>query len=126
MTEKAKEFLAKVSSDDALKAEIEAALKGIEGNAQYPVVVELAKKKGFDLTVADFDEEEAAIDLDEAEAVAGGAGGCGCAFFGFGAGSELKCTCVSNGTGYVGGASGITSQGGCICIKAGAGATNRH
>ena len=124
MTEKAKEFLAKVSSDDALKAEFEAALKGIEGNAQYLAVVEFAKKKGFDLTVADFDEEEEAIDLDEAEAIAGG-GGCGCSSAGLGADSELKCTCITYGTGYVGGASKITPDGGCICVVAGTGATNR-
>lgn len=124
MTEQAKQFLEKLSTDEALRGEYAAALEGVESAKQSEAVINFAKSKGVVLTEDDFAREAKAIDDKDLEAVAGG-GACACAWTGFGTYDMLKCVCHFSGTGSCTDR-GICSQGGCICQAAGAGATRRH
>lgn len=126
MTENGKKFMDALEADESLKKELEAKGKGVELSEQYALVAEFANAHGFDITVEDLRGGDKPIDLDELETVAGG-GGCGCAIvYGYGSGAGLKCDCGSYGSGGVDGNKQPNSQGGCECICAGAGATNRH
>lgn len=87
-------------------------------------MIALLKEYGVALTAEDFKAPGGELSEDELDAVAGG-GGCGCAVGGSGTRDGLDCGCFFLGNGKVDGYKGISSEGGCLCPMAGAGATNR-
>lgn len=134
MTEKGKDFIQAISSDESLKKEFEEKAQGMMAKDGIKVTLEFARSKGYDLTEADITPNESfEIDDEEIASVAGG-GGCGCVLGGGGGGDGMSCTCVVYGNGRVvsdpcGGPNGFKlpeSQGMCVCPAAGAGATKRH
>ena len=122
-------------------------LKAITADNQTEMIekmIELLKEYGVELTEADLQIPQGELDDDELNAVTGG-GGCGCSVAGYGAGDGLKCVCFLGGTGSLGerkkattflprhSALGLLAEdllennwnkGGCVCVAAGAGATN--
>ena len=104
----------------------------------------LLKEYGVELTEDDLQIPQEELDDDELNAVTGG-GGCGCSVGGYGAGDGLKCVCFLGGTGSLRERKKATTflprhqalgllaedllennwnKGGCVCVAAGAGATN--
>lgn len=133
MTEKGKDFIRAISSDESLKKEFEEKAQGIETKDGLRVTLEFAKSKGYDISESDITPDEGyEIDEEEFAAVAGG-GGCGCAFAGGGGGDGMVCSCAGDGNGRVwsdpctnNGIELSTSQGVCMCLFAGGGGTKRH
>ena len=123
MTDKAEKFINDVSSDAFMKAELEAKLSGAAPAEQFAVAAAFAQEKGYNVTEEDFIPNGSDMDIDELCSVTGGSG-CGCFLGGYGKGGKLICSCIIAGEGTYDG--GVTSQGGCECVGAGAGASNKH
>ena len=124
MTESADKFAAAISKNAEWKEILTARLEGVAPNEQAAVTAAFANEKGFALTEADLQGGEGEMELDELETVAGG-DHCACAIYGEGNSYELRCKCIYGGEGemlY----QGFGSQGGCICLANGLGASNRH
>ena len=125
MTEKGRKFYESLSKDEKLRSELAEIMKGADKGAYTDTVTAFAKANGFDIDKTDISADKEELAPEELEQVTGG-GGCGCAGIGYGEGDDIDCVCSVYGEGTVDDEAGMTSQGGCICIAAGAGATNRH
>lgn len=106
-----------------MKEELSARLKGVELKDRPAAAAAFAAERGYDLAEADFVPAKDEIETDELDSVVGGSG-CGCFLGGYGKGGKLICSCIIAGEGTYDG--GVTSQGGCECVAAGAGASNKH
>lgn len=121
MTDHLKRWIELISSDEALKAEVEAALQGLEKAEQIPLLIEFAKEHGVSLSEEDFEpEDKENLSLDELAAVTGG-GSCTCENNGFGSGDGLVCFCQYVGSGI----RGMAMPGSCFCERGGTGHTGR-
>lgn len=124
MSENLKKFAAIISENKDLQEKI----KSLNEDEELIKSFIINESKNYNITIsnADFDNSNEELSKDEMAAIAG-SGACACLFVGGGGGSGMVCACPwKAGTGFVDGYSGISSQGGCICYKAGAGATRRH
>ena len=124
MNEQKQEQLQKVLQEHP---ELNDKLKAITADSQAEAqekTIELLKEYGVVLTAEDFKMPEGKLSDDELAAVAGG-GGCGCTGIGGGGGDDLICGCFLAGAGSVDRRGVDASLGGCVCVTAGAGATNR-
>ena len=108
MTGKAKEFLALLSSDKALREELK--------DADEKKLLAAAKSRGFELAAEDFEPDEMSeISEDEMKDVAGGLIQCTCGAKGSGLGGDVDCLCTGGGTG-----TNITTGGWkCSCMPMG-------
>ena len=106
MSENLKKFLDLIASNKELEAKALACNElGEEKGKQ--AFIELAKENGIEITLADFEKKEAAVELndDELDAVAGGTRACGCFAGGFGIGTDANdgntfgCGCARYGQG---------------------------
>ena len=116
MTEKAKEFMAAMAQDEELMNRMKEA-------DSVDRALEIAKKKGYDLTAEDFAKAGGTDDIneDELQAVAGGWKSCGCVAGGYGKADPSdgsgSCSCALIGFGFW-----ADGTGRCMCPGAGGGA----
>lgn len=127
MTENTRKILEEISSNEDWKEELKERLEGVKDAAKNSVILAFVKEKGYEIAEEDLNTDGQELSLEELEQVTGGTG-CGCVAWGEGGGcmSCLSCSCVLAGSGFVDGAQTITSQGGCVCVAGGAGASNLH
>jgi len=74
------DFYAKAKTDSVLRADLEAARKGLGPNPSREAVtataIQVAGKHGFPLSQADFERKSGSLDDQELKAVAGGCSPC--------------------------------------------------
>lgn len=134
MTEAYKEFLAKVSEDEALRARVEA-LDMSDPEAAVKEAIAIAAGLGLEMAPEDFvvePEPKGELSDDELAAVAGGGASCACATGGYGGtwgDTGGKCICAMAGGGafksdasnYKGPFDDRDADGGCGCLGMGGG-----
>ncbi|MBQ8639636.1 MAG: Nif11-like leader peptide family RiPP precursor [Lachnospiraceae bacterium] len=111
MTENMKNFLTKVSRDEALAEKI--------GKLEKPELIALAKELGFELTESDFVQPEGEISESEMDAVVGGYQPCLCVLAGIGDEDSKgdRCACLAAGMGL----SKVDGEARCACAAGGYG-----
>ena len=131
MTDKVRKILEEVSANEDWKKELEERLKSVENAAKNAALLAFVEEKGYEIAEEDLTMDAQELSAEELEQVSGG-DGCGCVAWGQGLGLNtedggLDCHCYFAGTGCMPGTWGeVTSQGGCVCVVGGAGASNRH
>ncbi len=101
MTDKAKEFLKKVSEDEALHQKFEELAKEGEEEKARASFVALAQEEGYDLEIDDFAKAQGEVDDAELASVSGGWKQCVCVAGGVGEEDQDgdRCVCVALGSG---------------------------
>lgn len=126
------EKLQQLASTPEIQQKMEA-LKS-EGEMTGARIIDFWKAQGIELTEDDLKAPSHEMSDDELEAVSGG-GGCGCCGTGGGWGDMMRCMCILSGGGGIDyrTSSGelkegidcrFSKYGNCMCLGAGAGATN--
>ncbi len=119
MTERAKDFLKAVSSEEKYSKEV-AKFKDFSEEEFWDFIDSSSKELGMEVTREDF-EQSGELSEDELAGVAGGADVCACVLAGGGPASDVRgglapCGCVIGGSGE-----GVSIYARCVCVIGGGG-----